>query len=162
MPMCLLVCVCVRDSCWVKHKDQQMITVKTDYCKKQMSVLQIISNQRQPFLFVSSCFASCLCIQACSSVIQASGHVNVATDGLCACVFLFPSFFSIILPLVPFCVIYTGEREAGDKKGKYWETEWAVTLYDAICYPQRIASGLLTYSIHLSTLVLINQMPLDV
>lgn len=101
-------------------------------------------------------------MQEWSNVVNASRHVNVAADRLCAYVFPFPSFFSIILTRVPFCVIYNGEREAGDKKGKYWETEWAVTLCDVICYPQRIASGLLTYSIHLSTLVLINQMPLDV
>lgn len=54
-------------------------------------------------------------MQACSSVVNASGHVN-APDRLCVCVFPFPSFFSIILPLVPLCVIYNGEREAGDKK----------------------------------------------
>lgn len=42
------------------------------------------------------------------------------------------------------------------------ETEWAVTTCDAICYPQRIASGRLTRSIHLASAALIKQMPADV
>lgn len=158
MLVCLLVRVCethgelnTKISSWYLLK-QITVEHKCHSCSSHRA------NPPFPICFIVFCiivvYASmsqrCECIQT----------------GECCCrqtlCFPFPSFFSIILPPVPFCLIYNGEREAGDKRGKYWETEWAVTLCDAICYPQRIASGLLTYSITLSTLVLINQMPVDV
>lgn len=73
--------------------------------------------------------------------------------------FLSPPLF---LPLVPLCLSFIMGRARLQIKEASRETEWAVTTCDAICYPQRIASGRLTRSIHLASAALIKQMPADV
>lgn len=68
-----------------------------------------------------------------------------------------PLHYVSIVPLHPLIYNLVGSLEIKD-----WgvETKWAVTFCDAICFPQRTASGCLTCSIHLSTVALIKQIPL--
>lgn len=116
------------------------------------------------FVFLLSCcymlFSLVFLHMACAFE-NVCRHLSSAVDRLCVCVFS----STLFLPLVSLCLSFIIEQGRGARleiKEASRETEWAVTLRDAICYPQRIASGLLTCSIHLSTLALIKQMPVDI
>ena len=126
------------------------------------------------FLFaaVKSCSTSCLnihihdmCYLQCVFWLICADIWVLLRDRLCLSIcFLFssPLFSALFLPLVPLRLSFIMGRGRLEIKEASREIEWAVTLCDAICYPQRIASGRLTCSIHLSTLALIKQMPVDI
>ncbi len=185
MPMCLYICVlqfmCVQDSCWdVTDKKNKWMHIscwylaKTDCYRKHFPYKT--SNFFPPLVDIicTSDFCWCyilFCIKFVYAYVQATvcvfanmcTHLSAGADRLCVCFpFSSPLSSPLFLPLVLFCLSFVMERGRLEIKEASRETEWAVTLCDAICYPQRIASGRVTCSIHLSTLALIKQMPVDI